>query len=238
MTLLSMCTNVCDAIAIQRPSSIVGSTNETARRCLVHITRVCRELMKRHAWSALIREHAITTVNGTASYALPSDFDRYVDDTAWDATNYWQMRGSLSGSEWQWAKRSIVATATNRRRFRVKWDTDTGAREIFIDPTPSTADSLVIEYVSNNFCASSGGTGQDSWDADTDVPRLDDELIELGLTWRLLNSLGQPYAEEKQEYDLRVIKAIGQDAPARLLDMAGIRMSDIPNLPDGNYGDV
>lgn len=234
-TLLSMAQNVCDDIAIQRPSSIYGSTNETARRLFQAITRTCRELVKRHHWSALIRESSITTVNGTASYALESDFDRFIDDTAWDATNYWQMRGSLTASEWQWAKRSIVATATNRRRYRIKWDTASSAREVFIDPTPSTADSLVIEYVSANYCKSSGGTLQSAWAADTDIPLLDDELIELGAIWRILNKLGQPYAEEKQEYDMRVIRAIGQDAPARTLDMAGVRMSDIPNLPDGNF---
>jgi len=238
MTLLSMCQNVCDAIAIQRPSTIIGSTNETARRCLIHIRRTCQDLVRRHTWSALVGEHSITTANGTASYALPGDFDRYIDDTAWDATNYWQMRGSLTPSEWQWAKRSIVATATNRRRFRVKWDASSSARRIFIDPTPTTADSLVLEYVSKYFCEDSGGDGQADWAADDDVPRLEPELIELGLTYRLLNSLGQPYAEEKQEYDMRVVRAIGQDMPARVLDMSGTRMSDIPNLPDGNFGNA
>lgn len=234
MTLLTIGQNVSDATGIERPSSIYGSSNETARRLLRLITASALSIVKRKAWSALIREHSITTVNGTASYALPDDFSRYVDDTAWDATNYWQMRGSLSPFEWQWAKRALVSVPVNRRRFRVKWDTSSSARRIFIDPTPTSADSLVLEYVSSQWCQSSGGTGQSAWAADTDTSRLDEELITLDTIWRFLNALGMPYSEEKQEAESRILTAIGQDAPAEVVSLAGRPFTSF-TLPDGNY---
>lgn len=236
LTLLQLCNNVADQVGVERPPAVIGSTNKTARRMLGLLTLECKLLTERHPWSALIREATITTANGTASYPVESDFDRIIDHTVWDATNYWEMRGSLTPAQWQRAKRSIAAQPTNRRRFRLKWDTVSKAREVFIDPTPTSADSLIYEYVSVNYCqATGGGALQSAWTADTDVPLLRDTLLLLGLVWRYRNSRGLPYAEEKNEYERAVMTAIDEDTPAQVVDLAG-KSAFYANLPDGNYG--
>lgn len=236
MTLLSIIQDVADLVGAQRPSAVIGSSDQTARRMLAQIKLECALLVKRHHWSALIREATITTAAGTASYAVESDFDRILVDTAWDATNYWQMKGSLTPAQWQWAKRSQVAQPSNRRRFRVKWDSASLAREVFIDPTPSADDeSLVYEYVSNNYCqATGGGALKSAWSVDTDVPLLPEMLLQLGLRWRYLNSRGLPYLEEKKEYNDELFRAIGADAPAPTVDL-GSPPPPMFRLPDGNF---
>ena len=237
LTLLQLCENVADQVGVARPAAIVGSTDRTAKRMLGLLTLECKLLTERHAWSALNREATITTTNGTASYPVESDFDRIIDHTVWDATNYWEMRGSLTPAQWQRAKRSIAAQPTNRRRFRVKWDTVSKAREVFIDPTPTaTGDSLVYEYVSINYCqATGGGALKSAWSVDTDVPLLRDTLVLLGLVWRYRNAVGLPYAEEKNEYEHAVASAIDADMPAQVVDLAQ-KQAYYANLTDGNYG--
>lgn len=69
-----------------------------------------------------------------SDYVLPSDFQRAVDDTFWDRTNYWKMRGPLSPQQWQWYKSSNLGYATIYRRYRFR--RISGATRLSIDPTP------------------------------------------------------------------------------------------------------
>lgn len=234
-TLLSLAQDIADDTSLQRPGSVIGNTNQTARRILQAVTRTCEELKDRHAWPRLIREHSITTANGTASYALPSDWDRYVSDTAWDSTNYWEMRGSLTPEEWQFRQNAIVAVTTFRKTFRVVWDNSNTALRIFIHPTPAAVETLVLEYITNQWCESSGGSGQSSFQADTDVARVPDELIRLGAKWRILRTGGFAYLDEKAEYESRTDLRIAQSAPSRTIDL-GQKPEFFYNLPEGNIG--
>lgn len=236
MTLLSAIQDTCDEIGVPRPSAIISSSDQRARTLLALVKTTCNQLIKRHDWSALIREATITTVNGTASYSVESDFLRVIGDTAWDSTNYRKMRGSLTPQEWQYVKRAILASPALRKRFRVKWDTVSKAREVFIDPTPTSAETLVYEYGSTHFCqATGGGATKAALSVDSDVFLLDEELIKRDLKWRYLSSRGQPYAEEKQEAERAIITAIGHDAPAETVDLANRAPRFMANLADGNW---
>lgn len=235
-TLLLMLANVAKSVGAQTPTAIISSTDQTAQRMFEAMKRECAFLVRRFPWSALIREATITTVNGTASYALESDFQRIIDDTAWDRTNYWQMRGSLSPQEWQFQKSAILAQPVNRRRFRIKFNTTTKTRQVYIDPTPTGTATLVYEYVSLSFCqATGGGALKTAWSVDTDEPLFDDNLLELGVTWRYLKARGLPYADDKQEYQAALRRAITNDKPAAAVDLTrNVRGAFV--LPDGNYG--
>jgi len=232
-TLLSLCQDVADLVSLERPTAIVGSTNQTARRLLQVVRETCEELKDRHPWQKLIREHTITTADATASYALPSDYDRYVNNTAWDQTNYWQIRGSLTPQQWQFYQNAIVSLPANRKRFRVKHDTANSAERIFIDPTPTAVETLVIEYVTNQWCESSGGTGQSAWTADTDVSLLPEELIRQGARWRMWRIGGFAYADERADYDSRTAQLIANSVPSSTINL-GAQPDFLFNLPEGN----
>lgn len=235
-TLLSMLSNVAKAVGAQTPTAIISSTDQTAQRLHQAMLRECRFLVRRLPWSCLIREATISVVNGTESYALESDFQRIIDDTVWDQTNYWQMRGSLSGQEWQFQKRAILSQPVNRRRFRLKFNTTTKTRRFYVDPTPTGSATLVYEYVSLSYCqATGGGALKTEWSVDTDVPLFDDDLLELGTTWRYLQRRGLPYADDYQVYKDALRRAIVNDKPAAAVDLtANVRGAFV--LPDGNFG--
>ena len=234
-TLLSLCANVAKAVGAQTPTAIISSTDQTAQRMFQAIKQECNFLVRRFAWSALRREATITTVASTASYALESDFHRVVDDTAWDNNNHWQMGGSATAQEWQFFKRATATRPVTRRRFRLMWNPSTKTRQIFIDPTPSDVATLYYDYVSNQYCqATGGGALKAEWSVDTDVPLLDDDLIELGVKYRYLRARGLPHASEHQEYRAALLRAIGSDKPARTVDFSGSETRAF-QLPDGNF---
>jgi len=54
---------------------------------------------------------------GQSDYALPTDFQRPVDNTLWDRSRFWPLRGPQSPQQWQICKSSVIGRAAIQRRF-------------------------------------------------------------------------------------------------------------------------
>jgi hypothetical protein len=177
---------------------------------------------------------------GQSDYALPADFQRPIDNTLWDRSRFWSMRGPLSPQQWQLYKSSVIGRASLQRRFRFR--TVAGQNVISVDPVPTDNGApLILEYVSNGWCKSAGGVVQNAWAADSDVEILDEYLIRLGLRWRMLRRLGMSYADELDEYERAVTKAMAQDGGAAILDLAPpdhLALIGPWNLPETGFGGV
>ena len=176
---------------------------------------------------------------GQSDYPLPADFQRPIDGTFWDRSRFWQMRGALSPQQWQMYKSSVLGTsATIQRRYRIR--NVAGTVYLSIDPVPTDNDSaLVFEYVSNAWCANSGGTRQTQWAADTDVGILDEFIIRKGVQWRLLERLGMAYDVAQAEYEDLADRAVAHDAGTQILEMvktAGVTLVGPWNVPETGYG--
>lgn len=154
------------------------------------------------------------------AYSLPADFERPIDNTMWDRTRYWQMRGPLSPQQWQAVKSSVYSRATIQRRFRFRQTN--GVQTFWIDPPPTDNGSqLVFEYVSNGWCKNaSTGVLQNQWLADSDLGVIDEYLMRLGVKWRTLERLGMVYDAALADYEREVSKAVAQDGGAGILDLA------------------
>lgn len=215
MTLLSICQGVARETGIAVPSTIVGNTADEAVTLLAFAQREGNAIARKHPWTTLQREHTFNTVAGTAYYDLPSDFLFLLTDTAWDRSDYDRMIGPLTPAEWQVRKSAIIGQADLVKRWRIK--AVSGAAKYYLDPTPSDVSSIVFEYASSSWCQSSGGTAQTSWAADTDTGRVDEYLVQLGMTWRMLSRMGRVYAEERAEYDNEMMKAIARDGGSRIV---------------------
>jgi hypothetical protein len=233
MSLLTICTKALRRTQIAAPTSIVGNSDEAAR-LLLECAQDAGEALARWAhprggWADLIKEHTFDTVNGTADYALPDDYRALVDGTLWDRDAYWKVRGPLSPQHWQAIKSSALGSGVVGKRFRIR--RVTAGLRFSIDPTPSNStDTIVFEYRSTSWCQSAGGTGQSAWAADTDTGILDEYLIRLETRWRLLEQLGLPYLEAKEESENAVQQAIAEDGGSATLKLDG------PTLPFNELG--
>lgn len=205
---------------------------------------------------------------GQSDYALPADFQRPVDNTFWDRSRFWSMRGPQSPQQWQLYKSSVIGRASIQRRYRFRsvytvggipvgagspgagtaGNTAAFLTYLSIDPVPFDNDSsLVFEYVSNGWCQSAVGTTegvpQNSWQADTDVgiDATMEYLISLNVSWRLLRRLGLSYNEELDEYERQVDKAAAHDGGSAILDLTpnnNLSLIGPWNLPETNFGNV
>jgi hypothetical protein len=175
---------------------------------------------------------------GQSDYTLPTDFQRPIDNTMWDRSRYWQMRGPMSPQQWQLYKSSVIGQASIQRRFRFRQIK--GVQVFSIDPVPTDNGSpLVFEYVSNGWCQSSAGVPQNRWQADTDIGILDEYLLMLGTRWRVLRRLGFSYSEELDEYEREVSKAMASDGGAAVLSLVprnGLNLLGPWNMPETGFG--
>jgi hypothetical protein len=95
--------------------------------------------------------------------------------------------------------------------------------------------------VSNAWCKSSGGLAQSALAADSDTGILDEYLIKLGLRWRVLRRLGMSHADELDEYERAVAKALAHDGGAAILDLAPVGHLALVgpwNVPESNFGGI
>ncbi len=177
---------------------------------------------------------------GQGDYPLPSDFRYPVDNTFWDRSRFWSMRGPQSPQQWQLFKSSVIGRASIQRRFRFR--SVGGNMVLSIDPVPTDNGSyLVFEYISTAWCKTALGVPQPLWENDTDVGILDEDLMYLGLKWRLLRRLGMSYAEEMDECERETRRAMAKDGGAAILNLTpSDRLTLIGpwNLPETNFGNV
>lgn len=134
------------------------------------------------------------------TFGIPTDYDRYIDQTMWDRRFQWALIGPTSPQFDQWMRSGIV-TVGPRRRWRQVGKNPTVFR-VFPPPTaPNDAPgTLVWEYISNAWVAKANGTFAASLTADDDQPVFPDGLMQMGIKWRFWAVKGFAYAELQQEY--------------------------------------
>jgi hypothetical protein len=230
MSLLQMVKDAADELSLPRPTAVINASDPQVRQLLQLANVEGRSLAKRHGWQVLTSEHTFTTtataVQLTAS-ALPTDFAWMVPETIWNRSRKRRVFGPLDNQEWQQIKGNSVSNVDEA--FRIRGNT------ILITPNPTTGHTIYYEYVSKNWCQSSGGTAQAAWAADTDTGRLDEYLMTLGLVWRFRKAKKLNFTDELAVYEREVTDAILRDGSRPRLStnsMSGERVPRPPTTPD------
>jgi hypothetical protein len=237
VAIIDIIQQVCDEIGLPRLSAVVGSTDDQARQLLAIAKREGRELASFAAsagcWPALRREHTFTTVNGTPDYAFPSDLLFFINTTAWDRSSYWPVQGPMSPMVWQTLK-SGIGVSGPRFRFRIMQG------RIYIDPTPTSANSIVIEYASENWVTSAAGAEQASLLSDGDEVLLPEDPFTLGIIWRFRKAKSLEYADDHALYIETRDRELARASMAPVLSLNARApffrpLLDDAQIPDGNF---
>lgn len=218
-------------IGIPAPSTVIGNTDPQAAELLACAQDEGFDLMRRGLWQALMTVKTFTAVAQTVqTSAVPSDYDRFVQETFWNRTRKRPLYGPVTAQEWEnlvaWTSSPVVDT------FRFVGD------NIWIIPNPTAGDTMAYEYISENWCESSGGTGQAEWAADTDVGVLDERIMTLGVVWRFKQKKGLPFMADYDKWDARARQALVQDMPQRTINYGdGVSTGRRPGIsvPEGSW---
>jgi hypothetical protein len=235
MTLLTLANTVQDRIGLPRSSVVISSTDQNVRTLLACLNEEGKELSKRAAWQALTKEKTFTsTAAAVQTGAIPTDLDRFVNETFFNRSMRRRVTGPLTSEEWQ-AQQSIVASVLTDA-FRVH------GNDILITPTPAASLTYAYEYVSKYWVDTDGDGDGDAvaWEADDDTSLLSEDLMALGAEWRFLKRKGFDYAEIFRTYEIQVQQAISRDGARRTTSMAGgsdllLDNARYPAVPEGSW---
>lgn len=231
MSLLTLAQAVAQEAGFPTPGQIIGNSDDTAVLILALANRSGNVLAQR-PWERLQKEYTFSLVASQAAYDFPTDLGYFQDYTLWDRTQLWALRGGLTAQEWQRYKSGILST-TPWQRFRVKLN------QIYIDPTPSTTDSMVIEYVSKNWISDSTGvTFRSQFVADADLTLIPEEVLKMDVLWRFLARKGLAYAEERDQAERYLATVFANDAPRVPLNFGADQnpWPPLPTVPITGYG--
>jgi hypothetical protein len=238
MTLLTMIARVCNApgVGLPVPAQVVGSADAGVLELLELANQEGEELARRADWPVLIAEQVFTTAATAAQAgALPADFQRFVNGTWFNRTTARKLVGPLTPEQWQRLQANGpsgglgagVATQAFRRR----------GLSLLIAPTPPAGQSIAFEYLSKNWCRSSGGTGQAAWVADSDSGVLEERLMALGIIWRWRKAKGFSFSDALDTYQEEVEKeaARAPGAPALSLTARPVGALGVANIQEGSW---
>lgn len=180
-----------------------------------------RELMSSYGWQQLRKEGTFSiSYGGPSTYALPADFDRFVDDTMWDRSQQEVVGGPLTSQQWQYLKAVDAANSVFDIAFRLRND------RIEIYPAPPAGvgiyATIFYEYISRGWVTDA--TRVDLYDAPqtgTNLVLFDDILVIKSLKLRFLGAKGFDTTDAALQVNLALANALGKGVPSETLSLTG-----------------
>lgn len=235
MALVDLCRSVLRQTGWKDLTTIASNTDPTARQLFGIANEELDELSQR-AWPHLIKTHEFTTVADDDEYALPADFRVPVGNSAYQATQYYSVRGSLSSGEWAQRKYGLLGNLS-RWAYRIVYN-DSGVPVLRLAPTPTQADDMVIEYLSSNFARASDTTEQAAFVVDSDVSKVPERLVRLGVMYRFRRVKGLDFSAELAQYNNAVNQAFSQYRAHGDIRIGGTPLTHDPELTSGYVPDT
>jgi hypothetical protein len=196
---------------------VVGNSDPIAKQLLELLQEEGDELVERHEWSNLINDFNFTITVDPNTAPLPADFNRLESQTSvWRSDSLLTpLSGPTSADSWH---RLLDIPGT----FPGYWRLIDGAMET-IGVAPGL--SCTIPYISQSWILDvNSASTKPLWSADTDTPRLNDNLFILGARWRWKQSKGLDYGEDMATYERWLERAIAADRAARPIGTSRQRM--------------
>lgn len=236
MSLLTATNDAQRLLSLPVTTGIVADGQETQNLLLALAKREVLDCARRDYWPILRRTQSFTASLASLQSApgKPTDFDRAVPGTFWNRTTDRRMSGPLNDQEWALAYGQAVTSGISQY-VMFRYD------GLHIFPVPTAADTIAYEYIINTPWETSGGSALTTPTADSDVTKLGDELLTLGLVWRYKQSKGRDYAEDLRNYEMRlqsemtVSRGAGRNLMIAMPDDANVGQM-FPNIPDTGFG--
>lgn len=233
-TCLSIVQSVCKRLGLQSPSVAIGNNDPQIANILEICNEEGQELSARSdAWTELQQQATYTTVAAEDQGAIETiapGLKFIINDTIWNRSLRRPVFGPTTPQVWQ--QQEAFAINGPWSWFRIQG----GHLKMF--PVPVAGQSCYFEFITSQWLTdTTGATGYDAWQADTDIPRLDYQLLILGTIWRWKKLKGLEYAEDFNTYERRVMDALGRSGGRNRLNLDGARYDLYPvvMVPSGSW---
>lgn len=229
MTLLSIINDVQDRTGLPRSNAVIGSSDQNTRQLLSIANWHGRSMVRDFPWRRLIsQEEFTTTATENQTNFFPQFYSSLIDNSMWNRTRLVPMIGPLTSQEWQTIKVTTISSLYPVWRHAES----TGFRDIQIMPTPAAGETIAYDCMNSDWITLAGGGTATRFANDSDEPRLDEELLILGIMWRWLERKQLDWQPAKAEYDVVLRKMTANDSARRTISMAkGVEFEVDPPEP-------
>jgi hypothetical protein len=214
-TLLETLKAVTGELGFPQPAVVVSSQVLTDIQLRYLCTAACDELLEAHDWQSLTKQFVFTITTGVTEYTLPTDFHRFINDTARvssDATfnDADEDFNAVQTMSWRRLSASELAFRVNADALHV-WDADAHAGK-----------TVSIDYISKNYVIDGTNSlkkAEFTLDSDKTVyhPRLLTSFVKL----KFLEVKSLDTRAAAREFNNLLQAAIGSDTPSRTLSLNG-----------------
>lgn len=205
-TLLDTCKAVTGELGFIQPTAVMSSQVLTDIQLRHLVVAACDELLDMHNWQSLVKKHTFT-VTSAATYPLPSDYYRMIDQSAFIGTQ--QLDGAPSTMTW-------TRLQSGERTFRIIGD----LFELF-EPTAHTGEVVTFYYVSKNYVIDSTTLLKDSFQQDSDKAVFPARLLTNFVKLKLLQTKNLDSRSAAQDFNAILETVIANDVPSRVLTLNG-----------------
>lgn len=217
-TVLEIAQRVAAATGLSGVAALYGSL-QNDETYLANLANECAlRIAKDHDWQKLARIHTITGDGSTVSFDLPSDFDFLpADHEIWSSRLESPLRHIQDRTDW---------LGLEVRQFNLTYNAwIIYGDQLHFKPAPETGEEIQFFYQSNLICQSTSGTNKIAFDADDDVFRLGDDLLELCMMWQHRERYGLPYGEDMNNYMERLALRKMRDGGPKELRLGSRRLN-------------
>lgn len=158
------------------------------------------------------------------------DFNFVVNETVWDRTTRRPVFGPKSPADWQQLQAQFVTGPWYQYTLR--------GNNFLVLPVPAPGDLIFFEWCTKFWCTNqSGSQGQTSMVADTDVAKLDEDLLVLGGIWRFKKGNGLDWQEDQEKAERMFADLTSRDGVKARINLNGPQADFYPGIlvPSGNW---
>lgn len=208
MSILTVCQQLSSTIGIERPTSVIGST-EREHQELADIAQECaQQLAEAYPWQRLKVLETITGDGETTAFDLPDDFG-------------WIPEGQKIKSVTSWGDYTHVPDHNDWlenivRPFQTIYSAWTLlGGQLHFNPALTDGAEAKFYYVSKNWCLSGSNDEQDEFTSNEDSFLLSETMLRLCMGWKWKAYKKLPYQEELALFGDDFAKRVARDKGPR-----------------------
>lgn len=219
MTILSTIQDACTVVGLAVPSTVYGSTE----REHVELAALANEMAQRiafdtHDWTILKTLGTLTGDGSATTFARPTDYRRMLKKARlWPSAAPFSPLVHVSDTD-EWLGYDVQNFASAVGRWTLIGES------INVKPAVANLATVKFYYLSKLIVAPDTGSNKTDFTIDTDVFRLDEEMLKLGIIWQWKANKGRPYAEDMQNYETALAMRIGEDKGSNIITVGQQRI--------------
>jgi hypothetical protein len=225
-------------VGIPKQNNLIGSSNQDAQKILLAIRDgVFIDVYRDRDWEMLRKPYDISLIgDGVTTYALPSDFDRIINDTIWDGTNFRSVEGPVDLPMWQQYNKGLHRLTGLQQICKILGDQENNVKVLSFYPDNTADIDVSFWYINNKIIMGAGGLPQVDITSDADTFLVDDKVVRAAARWRMFRMMGMDFSDERDEYFALIDDFAANDSGAKTIDTRKFRPFHYVNIPESGYG--